>query len=189
MEFKTMLLEISRNLSSADLTSLKFLCQDTIGKKKTEDIDAGIQLFEYLIQRGEIGPNDTTKLRELLNRIGRQDFLEVVESYESRSEPADLPDKAELDKINIATDVILEHLGSKWLQFGRKLGLKDGMLDGIEEKHPRNLEEKVREVIKLWKKMRKQQARVDELIKALRGCSQNFTADLVEKEIQNASTP
>ncbi|KAL6468893.1 hypothetical protein MHYP_G00224170 [Metynnis hypsauchen] len=139
--------------------------------------------------REAIGPDNTKHLRELLNKIGRQDLLGVIDTYEGEPDPAELPDEAELEQISIATNVIVDNLGKKWKEFGRKLRISDTKLDGIEEKHPRNLEEKVREVIKEWKMMRKGQAKVDELIKALRACSQNFTADVVQKALQNASTP
>ncbi|KAL7854732.1 hypothetical protein SRHO_G00169220 [Serrasalmus rhombeus] len=187
--FKYTLLEISNKLSSDNVVSLKFLCADKIGKKKTEEVENGLQLFDYLIQREIIGHDNTEHLRELLDKIGRQDLLGIIDTYEGQADPAELPDEAELEKISIATNVIVDNLGKKWKEFGRKLPLSDAKLDGIEEKHPRNLEEKVREVIKEWKKMRKGQAKVDELIKALRACSQNFTADVVEKALQNASTP
>lgn len=83
--------------------------------------------------------------------------------------------------------MIVEQLGRKWLQFGRKLGIAEFKLEGIQEKHPRNLEEQVRELFKEWKKARKADANVDELIRALRACDLNYTADLVERKLQNAT--
>ncbi|KAL0187954.1 hypothetical protein M9458_015053, partial [Cirrhinus mrigala] len=87
-------------------------------------------------------------------------------------------------KINAAADVIVEHLGRKWLQVGRKLGLQPTQLEGIQEKHSRDLEEQVRELIRQWMKMEKQNARVQDLITALRDCKQNLTADLVVKKLR-----
>lgn len=83
--------------------------------------------------------------------------------------------------------MIVEQLGRKWLQYGRKLGIAEFKLEGIQEKHPRNLEEQVRELFKEWKKARKADAKVDELIMALRTCDLNYTADLVERKLQNAT--
>lgn len=88
-----------------------------------------------------------------------------------------------LEKINCATEVIVDQLGRKWLQYGRKLGISEAKLEGIEERHPRNLEEKVRGLLKEWRKMRKSEARVDDLIKALRACDLNYTADIVERKL------
>ncbi|XP_066504044.1 protein FADD [Hoplias malabaricus] len=181
--FKMMLLDISNGLDTDNVNKLKFLCEGKIGKKKSEDIANGIQLFEYLIQRVEIGPNDTQLLRELLATVGREDLLPIIDDYERTPPPI------EPGNISMATDVIVANLGKNWRKYGRKLGISDAKLDGIEERHPRNLEEMVREVIREWKRMRKEQAQVNELIAALRACNQNYTADLVEKTLSNASSP
>ncbi|GAA6102068.1 protein FADD [Tachysurus ichikawai] len=185
--FKAMLLEISERLSHEQLAKLKFLCGDVIGKKKSEDISSGIQLFDCLIERAEIGPNNTDYLRKHLTDIGQQVLLEIIDRYEGQAVSTDLPDETELGKINCATEVIVVQLGRKWLQYGRKLGITENKLEGIQEKHPRNLEEQVRELFKEWKKARKAEARVDELIRALRACDLNYTADIVERKLQNKS--
>ncbi|KAL1270696.1 hypothetical protein QQF64_029712 [Cirrhinus molitorella] len=101
-----------------------------------------------------------------------------------KGSPADELDAKEREKINTATDVIVEHLGRKWLHVGRKLGLAPTQLEGIQEKHSRDLEEQVRELITQWMKVKKENARVQDLITALRDCKQNLTADLVEKNLR-----
>ncbi|KAF7703315.1 protein FADD [Silurus meridionalis] len=188
-QFKVMLLEISEKLSQDNLAKLKFLCGDTIGKKKSEQITSGIQLFECLIEKVKIGPNDTEFVRKLLSDIGQEVLLEIIDRYEGQVIPTNLPDRAELEKIHCAIEVIVEHLGRKWLQYGRKLGITETKLEGIQEKHPRNLEEQVREMFKEWMKMRKAEAKVDELIKALRACNLNYTADVVQEKLRNNNKP
>ncbi|KAK2914282.1 hypothetical protein Q8A67_002681 [Cirrhinus molitorella] len=184
-EFRAMLLDISDKLSEENLKSLKFLCLD-IGKKKLEKINKGIDLFECLIEKTAIGPDNTEHLRYLLNKVDQQVLLEIIDEYERGAigSPADELDAKEREKINTATDVIVEHLGRKWLQVGRKLGLAPTQLEGIKEKHSRDLEEQVRELITQWMKMKKENARVQDLITALRDCKQNLTADLVEKNLR-----
>ncbi|XP_016339447.1 FAS-associated death domain protein-like [Sinocyclocheilus anshuiensis] len=184
--FRAMLLAISDKLTEDNLTSLKFLCTD-IGKKRLEKINKGIDLFECMIEKTAIGPDNTELLRELLIQIGQRVLLEIIDAYErgATGGPAGVLDAKEREKINIATEVIVEHLGRKWLQFGRKLGLKHTQLEGIQEKHNRDLEEQVRELIRQWMKMKKENARVEDLIKALRDCKQNLTADLVEKNLKD----
>ncbi|TSL68262.1 FAS-associated death domain protein [Bagarius yarrelli] len=184
--FKLMLLEISEKLSPDQLAHLKFLCGDIIGKKKSEEISSGVQLFEVLIERAEIGPGNTELLRKHLTGIGQHVLLETIDRYEGQAVSSELPDEAELDKINCAIELIVESLGRKWLRYGRKLGIAEFKLEGIQEKHPRNLEEQGRELFKEWKKARKAEANVDELIRALRECDLNYTADVVEKKLQNA---
>ncbi|XP_059372809.1 FAS-associated death domain protein-like [Carassius carassius] len=183
--FRAMLLAISDKLSEDNFTSLKFLCTD-IGKKKLEKINKGIDLFECLIEKTTLGPDNTELLRDLLIQIGQRVLLEIIDDYERGSPAAaGVLDAEEREKINIATEVIVEHLGRKWLQFGRKLGIKPTQLEGIQEKHSRDLEEQVRELITQWMKMKKENARVEDLIKALRDCKQNLTADLVEKNLKD----
>ncbi|KAF4110645.1 protein FADD [Onychostoma macrolepis] len=184
-KFRAMLLTISDKLTEDNVTNLKFLCPE-IGKKKLEKINKGIDLFECLIERAAIGPDNTELLRRHLNQIGQTVLLNIIDDYERgvTGSPPDVPDPEAREKINIATEVIVEHLGKKWRQFGRKLGLQDTQLEGIQEKHSRDLEEQVRELIKQWMKMRRENARVEDLIKALRDCKQNLTADLVEKNLK-----
>ncbi|XP_062868914.1 protein FADD [Trichomycterus rosablanca] len=185
--FKFMLLEISDRLSQDNVAKLKFLCGGRIGKKKSEQISSGIHLFECLIERAEIGPQNTELLRELLTNIGQQVLLDLVDQYEGEPMCTEAPKREEQEKINQATELIVQHMGKKWLQYGRKLGISEVKLEGIQEKHPRNLEEQVRELFKEWSKMRKAEAKVNELIAALRACDLNFTADVVEKKLQNPS--
>lgn len=83
--------------------------------------------------------------------------------------------------------MISEQLGRKWIKYGRKLKIAETKLEGIQEKHPRNLEEQVRELFKEWMKMHKAEAKVDELIRALRDCDLNYTADVVQMNLQKAN--
>ncbi|XP_026124288.1 FAS-associated death domain protein [Carassius auratus] len=184
--FRAMLLAISDKLTEDNVKSLKFLCQEEVGKKKLEKVNKGIDLFECLIERAAIGPDHTELLRKHLNHIGQKVLLEIIDDYErgATGSPPDVPDAEEREKINIATEVIVERLGKKWRQFGRKLGLQDAQLDGIQEKHSLDLEEQVRELIRRWMKMTRENARVEDLVKALRDCRQNLTADLVEKNLK-----
>lgn len=80
-EFRAMLLDISGKLSEENLKDLKFLCSD-IGKKRLEKMSKGIDLFECLIEKTEIGPDNTERLRFLLNKIDQQVLLEIIDDYE-----------------------------------------------------------------------------------------------------------
>lgn len=87
-------------------------------------------------------------------------------------------------KLDIATKVITDNLGRKWRAYGRKLGLPEAKLDHISQKHPNDLEEQVVELLKEWRKMQKAEAKTDTLIQALRSCDQNYTADLIQTELE-----
>ncbi|XP_051983157.1 protein FADD [Xyrauchen texanus] len=189
--FRAMLLTISDKLDEGNVESLKFLCREDIGKKKLEKINKGIDLFECLIEKAEIGPDNTEVLRRLLDDIGQKVLVHIIDNYETQAtgSPADILDDKEQEKINVATEVMVEQLGRRWLQVGRKLGLTTTKMEGIKEKHRYDLEEQVRELITEWMKIQKDKARVQELIQALRECKQNLTADLVEKKLQELDTP
>lgn len=183
-EFRAMLLSISNQLDQNTLDSLKFLCKD-VGKKKLEKINKGIELFECLIEKGQIRPDDTELLRSLLNSVGQTVLIEHIDNYlRGSTANAGLLDAKEQEKIKIATDVLLEQLGRNWKKVGRKLGLNDTKLDSIQDKHSCDLEEQVRELIKEWIRIERENAQVKNLIKALRDCKQNYTADLVEKKLK-----
>lgn len=88
--FRAMLLEISDKLSADNVVKLKFLCQD-IGKKRLEKINKGFDLFECLIERAQIGPENMDLLRKHLNTIGQTVLIEIIEDYERQAtrSPAD----------------------------------------------------------------------------------------------------
>lgn len=79
-EFRAMLLSISNQLDQNTLDNLKFLCKD-IGKKKLEKIKKGIDLFECLIERGQIRPDDTELLRSHLEKVGQTVLIEHIDNY------------------------------------------------------------------------------------------------------------
>lgn len=86
-------------------------------------------------------------------------------------------------KLDIATEVIAENLGNHWRKLGRKLGLTDVKLESVSKKHPTDLVETAVELLKEWRKCRGAEARTLELLKALRACTLNLTADNVEDKL------
>lgn len=87
-------------------------------------------------------------------------------------------------KLNIATEVIAENLGIKWRKLGRKLQVSDVRLDSISKRHSTDLEETAVELLKEWRRSRGAEARTEELIRALRDCLFNLTADKVEDKLK-----
>lgn len=86
-------------------------------------------------------------------------------------------------KLDIATEVIAETLGTRWRRLGRKLGLSEVKLESISKRHPSELYETAVELLKEWRKMRGPGANADDLIKALRACEYNMTADNLESRL------
>ncbi|MBN3311490.1 FADD protein, partial [Atractosteus spatula] len=186
--FLDVLYQISQRLSKDNLNSLKFLCVEDIKKKKLEQINQGTELFQCLMEMNKIGPDSTEFLHYLLGHIDRQDLIELLQRFE-RDGPAGLndnqPDVKEREKLDAAFGVIVENMGRDWRMFARKLGITDAKLDHIREKHPFNMEEQVREVLRVWQKTKGKEAKVMDLIDKLRECKMNLTADYVEKELDS----
>lgn len=80
-KFRAVLLEISDQLTADQLTKVKYLCQDEIGKRSLEMIDSGIKLFTVLSERGKLGPDDTEFLGQKLSDIGRDDLCQKLTAF------------------------------------------------------------------------------------------------------------
>ncbi|KAM9860675.1 FAS-associated death domain protein [Aulostomus maculatus] len=183
--FNFVLLEISNQLSSEQLDSLKFLCQHVIGKRELERTNSGSRLFQLLTERDQLGPENCDFLSGLLGQIKRQDLSEKLKNFAEFSTVSEQPpDEAERGKLQIATDVIAENVGRQWRKLGRKLGLNEVKLESIARKHPTDLEETVQELLKEWRRSRGTEARAKELVDALRACEHNLTADKVEDRLR-----
>uniref|UniRef100_A0A8C7H3Z6 Fas associated via death domain n=1 Tax=Oncorhynchus kisutch TaxID=8019 RepID=A0A8C7H3Z6_ONCKI len=176
--FNSILLKISGELVGDQLKKMKFLCNKEIGKNRLEKMTSGLQLFMVLMERNTLGPDNTVFLVSLLTDIGRLDLADKLTNCESQYEQGKLP------KLDIATEMITNNIGRKWRTYGRKLCLPEAKLDHIAQKHPNNLEEQVVELLKEWLKKQKAEAKTDTLIKALRSCDQNCTADLIQTELE-----
>ncbi|KAK5874580.1 hypothetical protein PBY51_019516 [Eleginops maclovinus] len=186
LKFNSMLLDISDQLTDKQLEGMKFLCRDMVGKRDLEKISSGVRLFQLLTERGKLGADNTDILSGFLTHIQRQDLAGKLESFESQSGTTDnLPDKEEREKLDIATEVIVANLGRNWRKLGRRLGLTEVKIDSISKRHPTDLEETTRELLKEWRKSRGAQATTQELIEALRACMLNRTADQVEDRLSS----
>ncbi|XP_075965981.1 FAS-associated death domain protein [Anarhichas minor] len=183
LQFNSLLLEISNQLNQEQLDRMKFLCKE-FGKGVLEKIKNGTQLFQLLSENMKLGPDQTEYLSQMLKCIQRNDLSDKLDSWtESWSgDSDDQPDAAERAKLNVATDVIAENLGKNWRKLGRKLGLTDVKLESISRRHT-DLEETARELLKVWRRSRRAEARASDLVAALRACELNLTADKVEDSL------
>lgn len=87
LEFKTVLLEISDQLSGDELDKLKYLCQEEIGKRRVEKIDSGTKLFVILTERGRLGADNTEFFGKLLTKIRRDDLSQKLNAFVNQSSP------------------------------------------------------------------------------------------------------
>nr|XP_020509480.1 FAS-associated death domain protein [Labrus bergylta] len=185
LQFNAVLLDISNSLSASELEQIKYLCKDDIGKRDLEKIDSGLKLFQLLTQRNKLGADNTEHVCGLLRTIQRPDLSEKLQNFDCERENSEnQPPEPEREKLGIATEFISESLGRGWRKLGRKLGLKETKLESISLRHPTDLEETTVEMLKEWRKSRGAEARTDDLIKALRACGLNLTADKIEEKLK-----
>ncbi|XP_020040986.1 FAS-associated death domain protein [Castor canadensis] len=177
--FLVLLHTVSAGLSRDELTELKFLCHGRVGKRKLERVQSGLDLFSVLLEQNDLEPQRTDVLRELLASLRRHDLLQRLDDFEAGAAASAAPREADL---RVAFDIVCDNVGRDWKRLARQLKVSDTKIDGIEERHPRNLSERVRESLRVWKNAERENATVTRLVEALRACRMNLVADLVEEE-------
>ncbi|XP_066176560.1 FAS-associated death domain protein [Sylvia atricapilla] len=187
---RSLLHSVSSGLSAKELSDMKFLCLDKIGKRKLDAVQSGQELFNILIEQQEITKDNLELLKKLLQRIKRQDLLSQVVQFEEGEPhaPDDQPDEHEKRLLNAAVAVICDNVGREWKRLMRELGMPEVKLDRIEEAYPRKLYEQLVQALREWQKWKGKDAKVGDLITALRGCRLNFVADKVEEKISQLNT-
>ncbi|NXD01727.1 FADD protein, partial [Certhia familiaris] len=176
--FLSLLHSISSGLSDTELAAMKFLCRDKIRKRKLETVQSGRELFSILEEQQEIASDNLEFLRKLLQHIERSDLLSQVVQFEEQEPHA--PDEQPDDKRR-SFDVICAHVGREWKKLMRELGMPEVKLDRIEAAYRFDLYEELVQALREWQKWKGKDAKVADLIKALRGCNLNLVADMVEE--------
>ncbi|NXO16615.1 FADD protein, partial [Oriolus oriolus] len=176
--FLSLLHSISSRLSETELSAMKFLCRDKIRKRKLETVKSGWELFSILMEQQEIASDNLEFLRKLLQHIDRDDLVaELVRFEEEETHAAD--DQPDVHEKPIA--VICDNVGKEWKKLMRELGMPEVKLDRIEAAHRFNLYEQLVQALREWQKWKGKDAKVADLIRALRGCNLNLVADMVEE--------
>ncbi|NXS02768.1 FADD protein, partial [Oxylabes madagascariensis] len=176
--FLSLLHSISSGLSAQDLFSMKFLCCDKIGKRRLDAVQSGWELFSILMEQQEITKDNLEGLKSLLRHVQRRDLLALVKQFEEGQPqaPDDEPDEHEKPVV-----VIGNYVGKEWKRLMRELGMPEVKLDRIEAAHPFQLDEKLFQGLREWQKWKGKDAKVADLIKALRGCNLTYVAEKVEE--------
>ncbi|NWI74995.1 FADD protein, partial [Dryoscopus gambensis] len=176
--FLSLLHSISSSLSDKELSDMKFLCCNKIKKRKLEAVQSGRELFSILMEQQEIARDNLGFLGKLLQGIERGDLVARVVQFEEEEPhaPDDQPDVHEKP-----TAVICDNLGREWKKLMRELGMPEVKLDRIEAAHRYDLYEQLVQALREWQRWKGKDAKVADLIKALRGCSLNLVADRVEE--------
>lgn len=79
--FNALLLDISNQLREEDLSKMKFLVRDHVGKRDLERIASGHGLFQALAERGHLGPENLDFLIGVLQGIPRVDLSEKLQQF------------------------------------------------------------------------------------------------------------
>ncbi|XP_010146471.1 PREDICTED: FAS-associated death domain protein [Eurypyga helias] len=184
--FLTLLHSFSSSLSDSELSSLKFLCRGKIGKRKLESVQSGTELFIILLEQQLITSDKVSFLEELLESIKREDLIAQLKRFVEEGEvnaPDDQPDVHEKRLLEVAIEVICENVGRDWKMLVRKLGVTEVKMDRIIAANPLNLREQLFQSLREWQKAKGKDAKVADLIAALRGCKMNLVADRVEQTL------
>ncbi|NXH35854.1 FADD protein, partial [Myiagra hebetior] len=176
--FLSLLHSVSSGLSDTELSAMKFLCRDKIRKRKLETVQSGRELFSILMEQQEISSGSLEFLRKLLQHIDRDDLVAQLVQFEEEEPhaPEGQPDVHEQP-----TAVICDNVGREWKKLMRELGMPEVKLDRIEAAHRCNLYEQLVQALREWQRWKGKDAKVADLMKALRGCNLNLVADLIEE--------
>ncbi|XP_005154314.2 FAS-associated death domain protein [Melopsittacus undulatus] len=184
--FLILLNSFSLRLSDMELSSLKFLLKGKIGKRKLEAAQSGGELFSILLEQQLISGDDTALLEGLFKSINRNDLVSELKQFVEEGEVTasdNQPDVHEKRLQNAAFEVICENVGRDWKMLVRKLGLSEVKIDRIVAGNPFNLHEQLFQSLRAWQKWKGKDAKVADLLKALRGCHMNLVADIVEQKL------
>lgn len=102
-QFNKLLLDISNQLTEDQLSKMKFLVRDLVGKRELEKITSGTLLFQVLTERRQLGSEQTEFLSKLLRDIDRSDLSDKLDNFENGSAPCDdQPDPSERGRLEPA---------------------------------------------------------------------------------------
>lgn len=84
-EFRKVLFSLCQELTTENLSSLKYLLRDLLTAKELEDIRDPMDLMIYLEQRNELCSNDCQILKDLLTQIKRKDLFQKIQAFQGRT--------------------------------------------------------------------------------------------------------
>ncbi|NXK75618.1 FADD protein, partial [Amazona guildingii] len=168
----------SSRLSETEVSSLKFLLKGKIGKRKLEAAQNGEDLFDILLEQQLIASDEVSLLEGLFKTINRNDLVAELNQFVDEGEASASDNQPDVHEKPF--EVICENVGRDWKMLVRKLGLSEVKIDRIVAENPFNLREQLFQSLRAWQKWKGKDAKVADLMKALRGCHMNLVADIVE---------
>lgn len=80
-KYRKFIFSMGQELSTENLSSLKYLLRDLLTTNQTEGINSPTDLFVLLEQRNELGSDNCHLLKDLLRQIKRQDLVKKLEDF------------------------------------------------------------------------------------------------------------
>ncbi|CAH3169392.1 unnamed protein product [Porites evermanni] len=164
--YRSLLLELSNSLTTADLRELKFLCGDVIPAGRLERINQGFELFSALEQLNMLSVENRDFLASKLIAVNRNDLRNKLLGIQAGTAvmlPSNVNNRQVSDTL---LHDLVEDLSTSWKMLGRRLGIPEGAITNIDMEH-RRVVEKGMAMFAEWKRRRGEGATVGVLREAL----------------------
>ncbi|CAG2221198.1 FADD [Mytilus edulis] len=81
MEFNSMLIDVAKHLTADDIHRMKFMCKDIVKKRDMEKVETALDLFTELQSREKLTANNTSFLKQLLDKCEKLNAISVIEQF------------------------------------------------------------------------------------------------------------
>lgn len=168
--FRLQLHKVGQCITPEDLASMKFMVADKIPRRKLEEIETALDLWEVLIEKELVAPTNVVYIKTLLGNINRQDLVHLLETdFGSATQHGD----------NLCEEFlyISQNIGRDWRVLVRRLGLTEADIEEAVEAHPRSLREQCNTALVCWQSKNPDDATRKVLLSGLRRANNNLIAD------------
>ncbi|XP_063446359.1 FAS-associated death domain protein-like [Mytilus trossulus] len=83
MEFNSMLIDVAKYLTADDIHRMKFMCKDIVKKRDMEKVATALDLFTELQSREKLTANNTSFLKQLLDKCEKPNAIRVIDQFEN----------------------------------------------------------------------------------------------------------
>ncbi|XP_062500381.1 FAS-associated death domain protein-like [Corticium candelabrum] len=158
LEYRKLLLKISKDLRDEEFQELKLLCLDLVPAAKAEGLTSGQMLFGALEEASLITPGNVELLKELLEPI-RKDLVPLVDEYEKKIPGITAIAEMRTDtpgghQGQLVTEDVLFKIGRSlardWRNLARCLKMKNDDILGLASDYRDSLQEQGTQMLFKW---------------------------------------
>jgi len=171
--FRLQLHKVGQSITPDDLSAMKFMVADKIAKRKLEEIETALDLWEVLIEKEIVSPSNVAYIKTLLVNINRQDLVHLLEADFNCKQGENLCEEFIF---------ISQNIGRDWRILARRLGLSEADIEEAVEAHPKSLREQCNSALVCWQNRRPDEATRKVLISGLRRANNNLIADNLDNQ-------